>query len=435
MFHSPSFFLLLFPAPGPLGECLAPQLDWRETLTQKTVSDPYQAYTMVAVNNGHYAAFDPSGALWVIFIGPEGIPVVLQELAIGQWVSHDLGSVSNSAQARTSCRNPGIRWSESHGLSCAWLEQDSQNAYVVLAQAALDEHNQPHSWSRHVVASYPFSAEENQAKYLCFDASDESHLLGFTSGQPDLYARVFAEWGELPQSPLTSGLGSMIKSSDITIAAEGKRAILLWEENWSGYGRGKEAHLVFCTSEDGGMSWSEPAHVLGQETLGGDASVCISQGTVYASWHRVTYGPGSGASSNFGTIFAAKMAPGEAAFSLLELQQAGEPGSVGKGWLPCTGCAGDRVVIAWEASDGAYPEKDQHAYAFSFWDTQETTPVLLSEDVEAKPENDLSFYDSTANVLVHPLGHSLELFWIGVELLNADQAVLSLQHRHISLLP
>lgn len=433
MLHNPALFLLLFSCPDPLGECLAPQGDFRETLCQETVSNPYQAYTMVAVNNGHYAAFDPAGALWVVFVGPEGVPVVLQELSQGQWLKHDLGMAAHPVNGKRSCRNPGILWGEALGLSCAWLEQDSENAYVILGQAELSEANQPVSWSRHEIASYPFSAEENQAKYLCFDASLETHLLGFTSGQPDLYARTFAEWGELAQSPLSSGLGTMIKSSDITIAAEGNRAILLWEENWSGYGRGQEAHLVFCHSEDGGISWSEPAHVLGEETLGGDPSVCISQGTVFASWHRVTYGPNSGASSNFGTIFAAKMAPGESAFSLLELQQAGEPGSVGKGWLPCTGCAGDLVVIAWEASAGAYPDKGTHALAFSSWDTHELPPVLLGEGVEPTPADDLSLYDSTANVLLHPQGLTLELFWIGVVLLSADQAVLSLKHRRISL--
>lgn len=368
-------------------------------------------YSFMAVNNSHFAAFDGQGRLRVVYTDGRTLTLMTRG-ADGAWMSESVPVTG------TQIKSPSIVFAN-NALHVAWMEGATGSSMRLgYASGSVDAVSGAVNWQAADFGALALSDPQNSIKYLTFAVSNANALFGFTEGTPDVYAR-FASTLNPASSALTSGLGTLQKSSDITLAAEGDLALRVWEENWDGYGRGQEAHLVYEISRDGGSTWSALNHLLTHETLGGDPSVCITNGAVYVAWQQTLMGSGG--------IYAAVMPAGASQFQPILFDGQSEPGRVGDGWLVNASCAGGTLALSWEYTKGEYHAKSEHAVASAYILNADSAPQVIYGAVTDASPTDATF-DLNSNILLSPDGSQAEVFWATVTESNG-KFIFVVKHR------
>ncbi|MCC6752350.1 MAG: T9SS type A sorting domain-containing protein [Saprospiraceae bacterium] len=389
-------------------------LNAQEILTSFTTNDPYKAYVHFAVNNTHFLANDEMGNVYAVFVDSARQLTVFTRTG-GIW----LRQVVAAALPSETFRSPAIQFYQGR-LHLAWLVLTSGSSAMHYARGE-PVSTGTYRWEVSSFAEAPIKG----AKYLTMTVPDSafSPLMGFTEPD-DSRARLFHESSECSFSPLNSGLGAWMRSSDISVASDSNIIAVAWEEEWD-VARPR-TRLVFTISYDGGNTWFPTQNVLADgPTLGGDPCVAVADSLVYIAYHRPLIPNGS-------DIMVARKLPASAQFELLDFGN-GELGKVSKGWLPnlaSNPSVPGRIAVSWERTDGAYFDKWEHQVGMAWIaDAGMPQPQLMLGPETTSPPDDTAVYDLNSNVVIAPDGRTVSWVWVNVVETSPTKAILTLFYK------
>ncbi|MBZ0199775.1 MAG: T9SS type A sorting domain-containing protein, partial [Ignavibacteriaceae bacterium] len=380
-------------------------------LTSFRTSSSYQAYVNFAVNNAHFLANDNQGHIYVVFVDSvEQITVMTRESGI--WYSQIVATAGISE----AYKSPTIQWSQGK-LHVSWFVISSDSS-IIKYGTGTPLSTGTYTWNITSFATIPSGAP----KYLTMTVPDlafNPHF-GFTVAS-DHTARLFRSSGESSISPLQSGLGVLVTSSDVTIASDSNIIVVAWEEEWAV--PVPKDRLVFTISYDGGVTWAPTQNLLNSgPTPGGDPSLAIADSIVYVAFQKTNFH----SSTN---IKVARKFPSMDQFELLNL---GTPdsGIVANGWLTnidIDKANPDKFVVSWERTDGDYFDKWEHRVAVAYiYNAASQNPLLIIGPETTSPAADTSLYDLNSNIIISPDGQIASYVWVNVNEISSSRVILTL---------
>ena len=388
----------------------------------------FEPYAMTSVNNSPFFDYDKKGRLHFVWVNDSNEIVLQSEDAKNSSWSDE---VFYSSSEGYTLINPSLRIVDGD-FHIAWLEWDKpkkpKRSKVMYAKG------NGHEWDVRELDEDTF-----QPKYLAFTVAgsgDEAEpLIAFTTSFGlDEKAYLYNSRGRVQEESLQSGLTDYLKSSDVALDSIGDRVILTWEEELPNQIDGPGDFLVFQISEDKGVTWSDPAYLLGFDDsgefihdMGGDPSICLTDEAAFIAYQMPRNDKdGSGP---YAVTVVAGMPTGGDHFSVIEFD--GDE-YIGAGWLPSIDCEGNQFTVAWESSKGRIKEKGDDQIEVAYGEVEWSKDGEIADldyilgPLSGADINDQTIYDVVANVSMDPNSKDVNVFWTRVDL---KEDALSIHHR------